>query len=101
MDRVILRKLSSFLLIEKLHFGKIPLMSESTQQTSPPSLLHVVLEPRAGHTLQEILLALEQAGATEIDQISPEFVSAEIAPSSVPSLEAIAFVETKKSHGLA
>ena len=75
-------------------------MSESTRRTEPPSRLHVVLEPRAGHSPQEILLALEQADATEIDQISAEFISAEINPSSVPSLEAIAFVETKKPHGL-
>ena len=76
-------------------------MSESTRKTESPSRLHVVLEPRAGHTLQEILAALGQVGATAIDQISAEFISAEITPSSVPSLEAIAFVETKKPHGLA
>ena len=76
-------------------------MSESTRRTKSPARLHVVLEPRAGHSLQEILLALEQADATEIDQVSAEFVSAEIHPHSVPCLEAIAFVETKKPHGLA
>lgn len=37
----------------------------------------------------------------EIDQISAKSISAEITPNSVPSLEAIAFVETKKPHGLA
>ena len=79
----------------------ISFMSKFTRSTKSPSRLHVVLEPRAGHTLQEILLALEQADAMEIDQISAEFISAEITPSSVPSLEAIAFVETKKPHGLA
>jgi len=76
-------------------------MSESTRRTASPARLHVVLEPRAGHTLQELVLALEQADATEIDQVSAEFVSAEIHPGSVPCLEAIAFVETKKPHGLA
>jgi len=75
-------------------------MSESTRRTESPARLHVVLEPRVGHSLQEILLALEQAGATEIDQISAEFISAEIHPSSVPFLEVIAFVEAKKPHGL-
>ena len=76
-------------------------MSESTRGIESPSRLHVVLDPRAGHTFQEIRSALEQAGAANIDQISAEFISAEITPSSVPSLEAIAFVETKKPHGLA
>jgi hypothetical protein len=76
-------------------------MSKSTGKAEISSRLHVVLEPRAGHSLQEILLALEQADATEIDQVSAEFVSAEIHPHSVPCLEAIAFVETKKPHGLA
>lgn len=76
-------------------------MSESTRRTESPARLHVVLEPRAGHTLQELVLALEQADAAEIDQVSGEFISAEIPPSSVPGLEAIAFVETKKPHGLA
>ncbi len=74
-------------------------MSETTRNPEASSRLHVVLEPRAGHSLQEILLALEQASATEIDQISAEFVSAEIHASSVTSLEAIAFVETKTSFG--
>ena len=75
-------------------------MSEPTRNPKAPSRLHVVLEPKAGHSLQEILFALEQADATEIDQISTTFVSAEIHPRSVPCLEAIAFVETKKLHGL-
>ncbi|ALA60649.1 hypothetical protein NITMOv2_4272 [Nitrospira moscoviensis] len=82
-------------------FGMITLMSKLTGRAESPSRLHVVLEPRAGHTLDELVLALEQAGATEIDQISVTFVSAEIAPTSIASLEAIAFVETKKPHGLA
>jgi hypothetical protein len=76
-------------------------MSEITRNQAAPSRLHVVLEPRPGHSLQEILFALEQADAMEIDQISDKFISAEITPSSVPSLEAIAFVDTKKPHGLA
>ena len=76
-------------------------MSESTRRTESPDRLHVVLEPRAGHSSQDILVALEQAGATEIDQISAEFISAEITPSSMPALEAIAFVETKAPFGLA
>ncbi|WP_213043991.1 hypothetical protein [Nitrospira defluvii] len=76
-------------------------MSETPQGKESPSRLHVVLEPRADHTLQEILFALEQAGAAEIDQISTKFVSAEIPPISVPSLEKIAFIETKKPYGLA
>lgn len=77
----------------------ISLMSKFTRRVDPPARLHVVLEPRAGHTLHELVLALEQAGATEIDQIGVTFVSAEIHPRSVPCLEAIAFVETKKPHG--
>lgn len=76
-------------------------MSEITRNLAAPSRLHVVLEPRADHTLQEVLSALEQVGATGIDQISAEFVSAEIHPSSVPCLEAIAFVEMKKPYRLA
>lgn len=82
-------------------FDMIILMSKFTRRAESSSRLHVVLEPRAGHTLHEVLSALEQVGATGIDQISAEFVSAEIHPSSVPCLEAIAFVETKKPHGLA
>ena len=76
-------------------------MSESTRRTKSPARLHVALEPKVGHTLQELVLALERVDATEIDQVSAEFVSAEIHPDSVPCLEAIAFVETKKPHGLA
>jgi hypothetical protein len=78
----------------------ISLMSKFTRGIESPSRIHVVLEPRASHTFQEILAVLEQVGATAIDQISAEFISAEITPGSVPSLEAIAFVETKKPHGL-
>ena len=78
---------------ECTYWGRMSLMSESSRGIESPSRLHVILEPRAGHTLQEILLTLEQADAMEIDQISAKFVSAEITPSSVPSLEAIAFVD--------
>lgn len=74
-------------------------MYESSQQPEVPSRLHAILEPRAGHSLQEILTALEDLDATEIDPISAEFVSAEIHASSVPCLETIAFVEIKKPHG--
>ena len=49
-------------------------MYESSQQPEVPSRLHVILEPRAGHSLQEILTALEHLDATEIDPISAEFV---------------------------
>lgn len=76
-------------------------MDDFPRQAEKAPRLHVILEPRAGHTLQEIFATLERVGATAIDQISAEFVSAEIHPSSVPCLEAIAFVETKKPHGLA
>lgn len=79
----------------------IPRMPDSTRQPETPSRLHVVLEPRVGHTLQDILTALERAGATAIEPIRAEFVSAEIHPDSVSSLEQIAFVETKKPLGLA
>jgi len=76
-------------------------MHESSQQPVTSPRLHVVLEPRAGHSLQEILTALEHLGATEIDPINAEFISAEIHPDSLRSLELIAFVETKKPLDLA
>jgi hypothetical protein len=66
-----------------------------------PPRLHVVLEPRAGYTLQNILAALEQTGATAIEPIGATFVSAEIHPDSLSSFERIAFVDTKKPLGLA
>ena len=97
----ILRPLLSFQLFQMYCFGMISLMSKFTRRVDPPARLHVVLEPRAGHTLHELVLALEQAGATEIDQIGVTFVSAEIHSSSLSGLESIAFVETKKPHGLA
>lgn len=95
------KRIIPFLLIATSRFGMIICMSDSIRQPKTAPRLHVILEPRAGHTLQEILFALEQADAMEIDQISAKFISAEITPSSVPSLKAIAFVETKKPHGLA
>lgn len=76
-------------------------MPESPRQPVTPPRLHVVLEPRAGHSLQEILTALEHAGATEIDPISAAFISAEIPPDAMPSLEPLAYVEMKKVHGQA
>lgn len=74
-------------------------MRESARQPVTPPRLHVVLEPRAGHSLQELLMALEHVGATEIDLISAEFISAEIPPDAMPSLEPLAYVEMKKAHG--
>ena len=46
-------------------------------------------------------MALEQTGATAIEPIGSEFVSAEIHPDSLSTLDRIAFVETKKPLGLA
>lgn len=76
-------------------------MRNSTRDAAIPSRLHVVVEPQAGYTLPDILAVLERTGATSIDLISAEFVSAEILPSSLPLLEPLAFVEVKKPLGLA
>lgn len=62
----------------------------------PEARIHVVLEPRKGTALAEVLSALHEAAAEEIDQISEGFISAEVKPETLSILERVAYVEEKK-----
>jgi hypothetical protein len=55
----------------------------------------VMLEPKRGRTDQEILGALRDAGAREIDVLAPRFISAQARSSSLADLGEVAEVHVK------
>lgn len=63
---------------------------------APEARIHVVLEPRKGRAIAEVLSALKEAAAEEIDEVSEGFISAEVKPETMSMLERVAYVEEKK-----
>jgi hypothetical protein len=55
----------------------------------------VLLEPRRGHTADEVAQRLRDTGASDVAVLSPSFVSARVARSVLAALESIATVAPK------
>jgi hypothetical protein len=55
----------------------------------------VVLEPRRGHTADEVAQRLRDTGASEVAVLSPSFVSARAARAVLAAVEAVATVRPK------
>jgi len=68
------------------------------EQTGPP--VPVLIEPKAGHLLQEVLSVLDRVNAQHIQPVGQTFISADIDLHDLPDLEAIAHVEVKAEHSL-
>lgn len=58
----------------------------------------VVIEPMQGHSDYEILKSLERTGASQIQVLSPGYISALINKSALKILESIAYVHPKQKH---
>jgi hypothetical protein len=67
------------------------------KKTSPPrsSDVWVTVEPRAGHTDDEIVTRLGNAGVTEISVLAPGFISAYANTETLQCIEDIADVSVK------
>lgn len=64
-------------------------------QAYPAGAVAVTLEPRPGHTDEDVLKVLKQHGASEVEVIAPGFISA-VAPGEVlRTAEAVAHVHVK------
>jgi len=55
----------------------------------------VIVEPRPGHTDEEVVTRLMAQSAREVSVLSPGFISAELPPSQFESMEAIAVIQPK------
>lgn len=66
------------------------------QRLTTVDRVHVVLEPRKGCAITDVLSALKDAAAEEVDQVSEGFISAEVKPETMSMLERVAYVEEKK-----
>ena len=58
-------------------------------------VVSVLVEPRPGHSDEEVVAALKQQGAQDIDILSPGFISALVTPAAASLLSAIADVHKK------
>jgi rhodanese-related sulfurtransferase len=61
----------------------------------PNDEIDVLVEPMAGHTVDEIVQRLREAGATNVDVLAPGFVSARGTREGLRSLESIAISHPK------
>ena len=55
-----------------------------------------LLEPRPGYSDEDVLSSLHESGASEVELLSPGFISAQIRPRSLSVLEAVAYVHPKR-----
>lgn len=61
----------------------------------PHDELDVLIEPMPGHTVEEVVQRLHDAGATNVDVLAPGFVSARGTREVLRSLESIAISHPK------
>ena len=55
----------------------------------------VLVEPTAGHTVEEVVQRLDDVGATDVEVLAPGFVSARATNDGLRLLEPIAIVHPK------
>lgn len=58
----------------------------------------ILLSPLPNHTKEEVLNLLNQIGATQVEEISAGFISAEVPHNAIPLLEELARVEIKHPY---
>ena len=63
--------------------------------TGPNAELDVLVEPTAGHTVEEVVDRLREVGAANVEVLSPGFVSARATRDALRSLESIAIAHPK------
>jgi hypothetical protein len=69
----------------------------------PDAEVTVLLEPRQGHTADEVAQRLRDRGASDVAVLSPGFVSARAARSLLKAVESVASIQpkaTKRMHKL-
>jgi len=73
---------------------KVP-ASDSSKPVSDP-LISALVEPLPGHSDDEVIDALQRAGAKDVALLSPGFISAIVGAVSIPLLERVASVHPKR-----
>lgn len=59
-----------------------------------------LLEPRPGYSDDDVLSSLQESGASQVELLAPGFISAQIKPKSLTTLEAVAYVHPKRRKQL-
>ena len=55
-----------------------------------------LLEPRPGYSDDDVLSSLQESGASEVELLAPGFISAQIKPRPLTTLQAVAYVHPKR-----
>ena len=62
--------------------------------------ISVIVEPRSGHTDEEVASALKEAGASSVDVLCPGFISASATAACLSRIKSIASVHRKTTKQL-
>jgi DNA-binding HxlR family transcriptional regulator len=63
--------------------------------TQPDDEVDVLVEPAAGHTVEEVVRRLHEVGAADVQVLAPGFISARAISDALRPLEAMAVVHRK------
>jgi hypothetical protein len=71
---------------------------EPNSQGDDRTVRSILLSPLPNRTKEEVFNLLNQIGATQVEEISPGFISAEVPHNAIPLLEELARVEIKHPY---
>ena len=71
---------------------------DPNKQVDDKSVCSILLCPLPNHTSEEALDLLNQLGAERVEELAPNFISAEVKKYLLPQLEEIAQVEVKQPY---
>ncbi|MFN9176215.1 MAG: hypothetical protein ACK58N_17365 [Synechocystis sp.] len=72
--------------------------SDPSWQRDDKTVCSILLSPLPGHTFKEAQDLLNQLGAEHVEELSPNFISAEVTKSALPKLQEVAQVEVKHPY---
>lgn len=72
--------------------------SDPSWQRDDKTICSILLSPLPGHTFKEAQDLLNQLGAEHVEELSPNFISAEVTKSALPKLQKVAQVEVKHPY---
>jgi hypothetical protein len=72
--------------------------SDPNRQRDDKTICSILLSPLPEHTTEEALELLNQLGAEHVEELAPNFISAEVKKYILPQLQEVAQVEVKHPY---
>jgi hypothetical protein len=81
-------------------------LKKTSRQAGPPlggaagDVIAVTVEPRPGHSDEQVISALQSVGAIDITPLAPGFISARVAVPALSGMRQVAYVHAKPLNQL-